>query len=126
MGSNHLPMLRSGIVENPLDQVVAVLIAGNVDQGNASAVSTSFTNAVKVTTKEIGAANLQAFLHDLRSELVGAVLGSVANNMVDGATAVWRSTMLADMLNAPVAELTMSDDVNVGKDLLNAGSLRYD
>lgn len=43
--------------------------------------------------------------------------------MVDGAAAVSRGAMLADVLNAPVAELAMGDNVNVGEDLLNAGAL---
>jgi hypothetical protein len=43
--------------------------------------------------------------------------------MVDGTAAILRSTMLADVLDAPVAKLAMGDNVNVGKDLLNAGAL---
>lgn len=43
--------------------------------------------------------------------------------MVDGTAAVGRRAMLADMLDAPVAELAMGDNVDVGKDLFNARTL---
>lgn len=43
--------------------------------------------------------------------------------MVDGTAAVLRSAVLTDVLDAPVAKLAMGDNVNVGKDLLNAGTL---
>lgn len=58
MGSNHFSMLRGGVVEDPLDQVVAILIASNIDQRNASTVSAAFADAVKVTAKKVSAANL--------------------------------------------------------------------
>lgn len=45
--------------------------------------------------------------------------------MVDGTTAIRRSTVLTDMLNAPVAELAMGDDVDVCEDFFDAGSLWY-
>jgi hypothetical protein len=32
--------------------------------------------------------------------------------------------MLADMLNAPVAELTVGDDVDTGEDFIDARTLR--
>jgi hypothetical protein len=43
--------------------------------------------------------------------------------VVNGSAAVGRSTVLADVLNAPVAELAVGDDVDVLKNLLNAGAL---
>lgn len=65
MGGDHLSMLRRSVVENPLDQVVAILIARNIDQGNTGAVSATFADAIKVATKKICAANLETFLDDL-------------------------------------------------------------
>lgn len=43
--------------------------------------------------------------------------------MVNGAAAVRRGAVFANVLNAPIAELTMSDDVDVGEDFLNARAL---
>lgn len=43
--------------------------------------------------------------------------------MINGTAAVRRGTMLTDMLDAPVAKLTMGHNVDVGENLLNAGSL---
>jgi hypothetical protein len=44
--------------------------------------------------------------------------------MVDSATAVSRSAMLADVLDAPVSELAMSNDVDTSKDFFNARALQ--
>jgi len=46
--------------------------------------------------------------------------------MVDSATTVSWSAMLADMLNAPIAELTVSDNVDAIEDLGNARTLNRD
>ena len=47
----------------------------------------------------------------------------MAKNMLDGATTVSRQTMLTDVLDAPISELAMSNNVDVGKNLFNAGAL---
>jgi hypothetical protein len=57
MGGHHLTMLRSGVVKNPLDKVVAVLIARNVNQGDSSAVTAAFTDPIKVAPKELRSSN---------------------------------------------------------------------
>jgi len=43
--------------------------------------------------------------------------------MVDGTTAISWSTMFANVLNAPVTELAMSNNVNTGENFLNARAL---
>jgi len=43
--------------------------------------------------------------------------------MINGTATVGWGTMLTDVLDAPVAELTMSNNVNAAKDFLNARSL---
>jgi len=43
--------------------------------------------------------------------------------VVDSSTAVRRSAVLTDMLDAPVAKLTVSNDINACKNLLNARTL---
>jgi hypothetical protein len=39
---------RVGVRENVLDEVVTVLVAGNVDQWNSRTVVTALTNTIKV------------------------------------------------------------------------------
>jgi hypothetical protein len=65
VGSNHLAVVRARVGEDVLDQVVAVLIAGNVDEGNARAIHTSLTDTVKVTAKKLRATNLETLLDHL-------------------------------------------------------------
>lgn len=84
----------------------------------------AFTDPVEVATQELNTTDLETFLDDLGGELIHAVLRGVTNDVVDCTTAVSWGTMFADVLNAPVAELTMSNNINAGKDFLNARALR--
>jgi hypothetical protein len=123
VSSNDLTMLRVALCQDPLDQVVAILVAGNVDQGNARSVDSSLTNAVKVATQEITASDLQTLFNYLGSVLVHAVLGSISDDMINGTTAICWGAVLTDVLDTPITELAMSDNVNVGKNLLDARAL---
>jgi len=117
-------MLRVGVCENVLDEIVAVLVTGDVDQWNAWTIKTTLTDTIKVAAEEVDTTNLEALLNDLRCKLVHAVLRGIANNMVDGSAAISWGTMLTDMLDAPVAKLAMSNNINALQDFLNARALR--
>lgn len=67
---HHFSVLWRCIVQNPLDQVIAVLVAGNINQGNSSSVTTPFTNTVQVAAEEVRASNFEALFHNLGRELV--------------------------------------------------------
>lgn len=123
MAGNNLPVLWVGVGQDVLDQVVTVLVAGNVDEGNAWTVWTAFADAVQVAAEKLHSTNLETLLNYLGSELVHTVLRGVSDDMIDGAAAVGWSTMLADVLNAPVSELTMGDNVDAAKDFLNTWTL---
>lgn len=123
MGSNNLAVLGVGMGENVLDQIVTVLIAGDIDERNTRTIHTPFANAVKVSAKKLRATNLQALLDDLGRKLIHAILGSKMNDMVNGPASVARGAMLADVLDAPVSELAVSYNVDVGENFLNAGAL---
>lgn len=73
--------------------------------------------------KELRAANLQALLHDLGSKLVHAILRGIADHMIDSSTAISWSTMLADVLDAPIAELPVGNDINGLENLFDARTL---
>ena len=123
MRSHHLAVNLIGVRQNVLDEVVAVLVAGNVDQGDAGTVNATLADAVEVAAKELRTPNLEALLDNLGGKLIHAVLGGKTYDVVNGAAAVSRGTVLANVLNAPVAKLAVGDNVNVGEDLLNAGAL---
>ena len=109
--------------ENVLDEIVAVLVAGDVDQWDARTIETAFTDSIKIAAEEVNTANLEALLNDLGCKLVHAILRSIADDMVNGSAAVSWGAMLADVLDAPVAKLPMSNDINACQDLLNARAL---
>lgn len=123
VGSNNLTMLGICIGEDVLDEVVAVLVAGNVNERNPGPIHASLADSIKIAPEELGATNLETLLDDLGSKLIHGVFGSVSNDMINGTAPVRRSSVLADVLDAPVAELAVGDDVNVGKDLLDAMAL---
>jgi hypothetical protein len=62
---HNLAMLWAGMGKDILDQVIAVLVAGDVDERNARAIHTSLTNAVKVPAKKLRATNLETLLDHL-------------------------------------------------------------
>lgn len=124
MTSNMLTVLRVGVSQDILDQVVAVLITGNVDQRNAGSVVAAFADAVEVAAEEVGTTNLEALLNNLRSKLIHTVLGGIADDVINGAAAISWGTMFTDVLDAPVAKLAVSDDVNTAEDFLDARSLQ--
>lgn len=123
VGSYDIPVLRVCVCQNPLDQVVAILIAGNVNERNSRSIHAALTDPIKIAAQKVASSNLQTLLHYLGSILIHAVLCSEANDVIDGSASIWRSAMLADMLNAPVTELAVGDNVNVCKDFFYAGTL---
>ena len=120
---HHLAVNLIRVRQDVLDEVVSVLVAGNVDQGDARAVNSALADAVEVAAKKLRTSNLETLLNDLGGELIHAVLGSKADDMVDGAAAVSRGAMLANVLNAPVAELAMSNDIDTSEDFVDARTL---
>ena len=83
-----------------------------IDQWHAWTILATFTNPLEVAVQEVVAANLQAFLDDLGSILIHAVVGREPDNMVDSSATVGRGAVLADVLDAPIAKLTMRDHID--------------
>lgn len=125
VGGDNLPVLWVGVGQDVLNQVVSVLVASNVDEWNAWTIWATFAYTVKVAAEKLNTTNLETLLDDLGSELIHAVLGSVSDDMVDGAAAIGWSAVLADVLDAPVSKLAVRDDVDAAKDLLDTWAL-YD
>ena len=142
VGGDNLAALRVGVREDVLDEVIAKLVTRDcsvvsvhlrqiashlnkltVDQRHARTVRARLADTVQIAIKKLVATNLQALFDHLGGELVHAVLGGKAKDMVDSASAVRGVSMLADVLDAPVAKLTMSDDIDAGQDLVDAGTL---
>lgn len=109
--------------EDVLNKVVAILITRNVNEGNTGTIHTPLTNTIQVAAQEFGATDLEALLNDLGSKLVHRVLRGISNHMIDGTATVCRSAVLTNVLDAPIAELTVSHNVDVQKDFLDAGTL---
>ena len=123
--SNLLTLVSVGIHQDPLNEVVAILVSSNVDEGNARTIRTSSGDDAQIAVEELVTTNLEAFLDNLGSKLVDAVVVGVGENVINDTTLVWRRTMLAEVLDAPVAELTVGDEIDVGDDLFNSRTLLF-
>lgn len=120
---DELAALRVGIGKDVLYKVVAKLVTSDVDKRHARAIRTGLAHDVEVAVEEVWATNLEALFDDLGSKLVHTVLCSVAKHVINSTIAIGKSAMLADVLDAPVTELTVSDHINTGEDLVDAGTL---
>lgn len=49
VASNELAVLRVGVGEDVLNEVITILITGDVDQGNTRTIVTSLTDSIKVS-----------------------------------------------------------------------------
>ena len=68
-----LTLMVMGVHQDPLDEVVAILIASDVDEWDAWTIRASSGDDSKVPIQELKTTNLQTLLDDLGSELVDAV-----------------------------------------------------
>ena len=140
MGGDKLAVMGAAVGQNVLDKVVSELITGNcitsvkdteddcsreltVNQGHAWTILTTFADPLKVAIKELVATDLKTLLDDFGSILVHAVLGRKAKNMINSSATVCRRSVLADVLDTPVAELAVGDDIDASKNLVDAGTL---
>lgn len=55
--------------------------------------------------------------------MVDTVVVRVCEDVVDNTALVGRGTMLTEMLDAPITELAVGDEVNVGNDFFNRRAL---
>jgi len=94
-----------------------------INKRHAWTVRASLAHTVQVPLQELVTTNFEALFDDLGSVLVHAVLCTETEDVINGTTTVSGRTMFADMLDALVAELTMGDDIDAGKHLVDAGTL---
>ena len=120
---NLLTLVRMSIHQDPLDEVVAVLVASDVDKRNSGTVCTSSGNDTEVAIQELVTADLETLLNNFGCELIDAVVVRVGQDVVDDTTLVGRRAVLAEVLDTPIAELTMSDEVDIVDHLLDSRAL---
>lgn len=123
MGSYHLAMLRRSVVKNPLDKVISVLVTGNVNERDAGAILAPLANSIEISAEKLRIPNLETLLHYFGGKLIGAILCSISNDVVDGTAAIRRGSMFAYMLDAPVSKLAVSHNVNIGEDFFDTRTL---
>jgi hypothetical protein len=125
VGSDNLATLHIGVRKDVLDEIVAELVASNVHKWHARTIGTGLADDVEVTVEEVRAANLEALLDNLGGELIHAVLCGITQNVVDSTVTVRKSAVLADVLDAPIAELPVGDDIDASKDLVDTRTLVF-
>ena len=125
VASDNLPMLGVGVSKNVLNEIVAVLVAGNINEWNTWTVIAAFANTIKISAEKFHSANLEAFFDNFGGELVHAILRCIANDVVNSTAAVNRCSMLANVLDAPISKLAVSNNVDTSKNFFDAWALQY-
>lgn len=65
VGRDDLPVLRAGVRQDVLNEIVAVLVTGNVNKRDTRAIDSTLANTIQVAAQEVRPANLQALLNHL-------------------------------------------------------------
>ena len=94
-----------------------------VNEWNARTFGMGSRDNGEIAFHELCTTNLEAFLDNFGSELVNTIVVGVVEDMVNNAALVGRRTMFTQVLDAPVAELTMGDEIDVSNDFLNRRAL---
>jgi hypothetical protein len=123
MDSNLLALMNVSIHQNPLNEIVAVLISSNIDQRNARTIRPRSSDDSKIAIQEVQSANLEALLNNLGGKLIDAVVIRVGQDVVNDATLVRGRAVLTEVLDTPVSELAVSDEINVGDYFLDSRAL---
>jgi hypothetical protein len=58
MLSNNFSVLRVGVSQNVLNEVVAILVTRYINQRDAGTVKTTLTDTIKIATEEVNSTNL--------------------------------------------------------------------
>lgn len=120
MNSNLFSLLLVCVHEDPLNEIVAILITSNVNERDTWSIWMSSGDDIEVTIKKLDATNLETLLDNFRSILVDTVAIGIDQDVIDDPTLVRRGAVLTEMLNTPIAKLAMSDKINVGDNFLNS------
>lgn len=123
MTSYNLPMLRIGVGQYVLNKIVAILVTCNIDKRDTRTVNTTLTYPIQITAQEFDTANLEAFFDDFGGKLIHAILRRKANDMVDSTAAISWSSVFTNVLDAPITELAVGDNIDACKNLFNARAL---
>jgi hypothetical protein len=73
VNGNLLSLMMVGVHQDPLDEVIAVLVASNVDEWDAWTIGMRSGDDSEITFQEFRSTDLQALLDHLGGELVNAV-----------------------------------------------------
>jgi hypothetical protein len=141
MTGHELTLMSCSVHQDPLDQIVAVLISRyymsllarpteenkrfplTVNQWHPRSFGTTSAYTGEIAVQELGAPDLQTFLDDFGCKLIHAVIHSMVEYMLNRTTLVVGSAMLTYVLDAPVAELAMSKQINLCQNFFNGRSL---
>lgn len=88
-------LVMMSIHQNPLNQIVAVLVSRDVNEWYTRTIRMSGGDNSEISLQEFNSANLQTFFDNLRGELIYAVAVGIGKNVVNDTTLVRRRTMLA-------------------------------
>lgn len=94
-----------------------------IDQRHSWAILTTLADAFEITIEEFITTYLETLLNYLGSILVDAIVCRESQDVIDCAASIGWRTMLANVLDAPVSELAVRDDIDASQDFIDARTL---
>ena len=78
-----LTLMVMSIHKDPLDEVVAILITCNVDEGDSWTIGVCSGDDSKISVQELGTTDLETLFDNLGSKLVDAIAVRVCEDVID-------------------------------------------
>ena len=87
--SNLLSLVMMSVHQDPLNEVVAILVARYVDQRDAGTIRMSGCDDSQIALEKLDTTNLQAFLDNFGGKLIDAVAVGIVKDVINDAALVW-------------------------------------
>ena len=110
-------------MQEVLNEIVAMDIRADIDQGHAGTTRFLFGDLANVRLKEFMSTGFQCLLDDFGGELICAVCCGVLDDDVKGSKTILWMSMFDDVLDDPISPLTAGDGVDIFKNLFNTRPL---
>jgi hypothetical protein len=123
MKGNLIPNSRRTILQEELNEIVAIDVGTDIDQGHTWTTRFLFRDLGDVGLEEFVATSFQCLFNDFGGELVGAVGCCVIEDDFKGTETVFWMAVFDNVLDDPISPLTTSNGVDIFKNLLNTRSL---
>jgi len=124
MECNLISDCRGTILQEVLNEIIAMHIRADIDQGHAGTTRFLFGDFTNVRMKEFVSTGFQCLFDDFGGELICAVCCGVLEDDFKGSKTILWMSMFDNVLDDPISPLTTGNGVDIFKNLFNTRPLR--